>query len=140
MDDAVRRWRQRGRLFFWFETDKRQGDGWHISADTAGCDDLEEIVKLAKASKYPARFSLAPVPITDSTRRSPEGLVVSHDRSWKADHCNLRQEAGMVTLEMGADPLQALLKAAGDIRTGKGDYTFGAEDGPNRIWVWWPPR
>lgn len=119
-------------MFFWHEAARRQGDGWHMAADAAGCDDLEDLVRVAGAADFPARFTLA----------GPTGfaaLTISFDRSRPADHWRLTK-GNHATLELGQDRLDELTGVVADLRAGNGDYTFGTDDPEQRIWIWWPPR
>lgn len=134
MDEAVRRWKQRGRIFFWFEPSPRQGDGWHIAADEIGCDDLDEIIRLCREAAFPARFRVA---ITDARGRS-SFLTVSCDREWASDHWRI-QGSETPVLELGEGGLDLLSRAVIDLRRGHGDYTIGAREPDHWLWVWWPP-
>ncbi|WP_420472163.1 hypothetical protein [Brevundimonas sp. FT23042] len=130
MDEVVRRWKPKGRVYFWYEADRRQGEGWHIAADPGGCDDLEQIVSLARAAQHPARFTFA------SASAGMVGLTISFNGAWSADHWVLTDEP--VVLSLGDEGLTALLDAVSDMRKGDGDYCIGPHD--QRIWVWWPPK
>lgn len=132
MDEAVRRWKQTGRVWFWHEPDRRQGDGWHIAADAAGCDDLERIVGLAREGLHPARFTFAAAP-------GARALTISFDRHRAKDHWSLTKGEPM-HLALGPDGLDELSRLAAALRAGEGDYTIGPHDPDQRIWVWWPPR
>lgn len=135
MDEAIRRWKQKGQIFFWLEADRRQGEGWHLAADLDGCNDLDDIIRLSRSAAYPSRFEFV-VATNGGARRA---LVLSVDRSWPADHWHL--VGGEVTkLELGIERLCELEKVAADLRAQKGDYTFGPDKVGQSIWVWWPPR
>jgi hypothetical protein len=138
MDEAVRRWRQSGLIYFWFERNKRQGEGWHLAADEAGCRDIEELTTLAETSKFPARFELTPAP-TQAGSRNPKSLTVSHSKTWAAAHWRLVTGVDKVTLELGSDGLAQLRRVADETRAGEADYTIGGNDDSDRIWIWWCP-
>lgn len=132
MDEAVRRWKPRGQVFFWHDADRRQGDGWHMAADPAGCDDLDDVGRIAGAADFPSRFTLGRPP-------GFAALTISFDRSRPADHWRLTK-GDPATLELGQARLDDLSGVVADLRAGKGDYTFGPDDPEQSIWIWWPPR
>jgi hypothetical protein len=135
MDEAVRRWKQRGRIFFWFEPDARQGDGWHIAANASGCDDLDEVIRLSRAATFPARFRLAP----EARQGAATYLTISINRSWPKEHWRI--DGGNDPLfELGHDGLEMLAAAVADLRKGRGDYAIGPDEPDQRLWIWWPPR
>lgn len=138
MDEAVRRWRQTGRLYFWREPLKTQGRGWHLAADAEGLRDLGVIIALCRSAQHPARFALSLAP------SKPEGglaaLVLSHNRACAPDHWRLSVQDGGAVLELGPDRLTELEEVVGDMERGGGDYTLGGDDESQRIWIWWPPR
>jgi len=138
MEEAVRRWRQLGLIYFWFEPDKRQGDGWHLAADPTGCSDLEKLTDLARTSRYPSRFKLIPVPIPGF--RVPKEVLINYSKEWIATHWSLEARANQLVLEVGSEGLAQLGEAVANLRSGDGDYTIGGEVYAERIWVWWPPR
>ena len=135
MDEAVRRWKQTGQVYFWRESDRRQGKGWHLAADAAGCDDLEEVARLSRAATYPARFTFRAAPGQPDARE----LIISFDQSRTPDHWRLKG-TGPMTLELGPDRLEELTNVVADLRALGGDYTFGPDSVDQHIWVWWPPR
>jgi len=138
MDEAVRHWRQSGRLYFWSEARKTQGKGWHLAADADGLRDLRTIIALSRSAQHPARFALS---MTSSTLDdAPSELVLSHNRAWAPDHWVLSARRLGAVLEIGPDRLAELEAAVGDMESGHGDYTIGGDDEAQRIWIWWPPR
>lgn len=137
MDDAVRRWRQKGTIYFWFEPDKRQGNGWHLAADEHGCQDLERIIALAQAAEYSSRFKIIPTPTAG--RRNASKLILSYNVEWPSHHWSLQSSEGAVTIELGDDRLNELKSAVPDLRKRNGgDYTIGAEE-DDPVWIWWRP-
>jgi hypothetical protein len=138
MDEVVRRWRQKGTIYFWFESDTRQGQGWHLAADKAGCQDLDDVVALAKAAKHPSRFEFAPAPVSGPTQRTVSKLTLSHDARWPAEHWSVERSSG-ITWQVGAAKLDEMSSLTADLRRGQGDYSVGG-NGDQRIWVWWPPK
>ncbi len=139
MEDDVRRWRPKGTVYFWFEVDKRQGDGWHLAADALACCDLEEMVALGKASLYPARFTLPLEKIAGATRDAPTRLLVSYNASWPPGHWEIKRSGDGVLWELGAAGFDGLLAVAADLRRGEVDYSVGGEAADQRVWLWWPP-
>ena len=135
MDEAVRRWRQTGQIYFWFERERRNGDGWHLAADPSGCGDLRQIIRLAREARFPSRFVIAPTP----SASAPETLTLAHDNDWQADHWTIRTDRTSVVWELGADRLRELGDVVSDLESRDGDYAFGGEGDGQRVWVWWPP-
>ncbi|MDP1913858.1 hypothetical protein [Brevundimonas sp.] len=138
MDEAVRRWRQTGRLHFWRETLKTQGEGWHLAAEADGIRDLRAIMALCRTAQHPARFALGLS--ASKPNDGPTELVLSHNRAWAPDYWVLSVRQQGAVLEFGADRLVELEAALGDMEGGHGDYTIGGDDESQRIWIWWPPR
>lgn len=138
MDEAVRRWRQTGRLYFWREARKAQGEGWHLAADADGLRDLGAAIALCRSAQHPARFALSTTP--SNPNAGPAELVLSYNRTWVPGHWGLSTQAGDAVLEFGTDRLNELEGAVGDMERGDGDYTIGGDDEAQRIWIWWPPR
>jgi hypothetical protein len=138
MDEAVRRWRQSGRVYFWLEARKTQGKGWHLAADAEGLRDLSAIIALCRSAQHPARFAL-----NVKSSGQDDGLaelVLSYNRVWAPDHWTLSATGRGVVLDIGPDRLAELEAAVGDMEGGRGDYTIGGDDEVQRIWIWWPPR
>ncbi|GLS02427.1 hypothetical protein GCM10007859_24510 [Brevundimonas denitrificans] len=138
MDEAVRCWRQTGRLYFWREARKTQGEGWHLAAEADGLRDLRAIITLCRSALHPARFALG-VP-SSSQNVGPAELVLSHNQTWAPDHWILSPRGLSAVLELGSDRLTELEAAIGDMEGGRGDFTIGGEEEAERIWIWWPPR
>jgi hypothetical protein len=134
LDEAVRRWRQTGAIYFWIESDKRQGGGWHFAADERGKDDIDTLVGLAKNARFPSRFTLTPDPVSGPTRRSARKVTLSHNAKWAPSHWNLHEIDGALTIELGSSRLAELSAVVADLRKGGADYTFGGEPA---IWAWW---
>ncbi|MDQ3124566.1 MAG: hypothetical protein M3Q74_03060 [Pseudomonadota bacterium] len=138
MDEAVRHWRQSGRLYFWSEARKTQGKGWHLAADAQGLRDLRAIIALCRSAQHPARFALS---VTSSGQNDgPAELVLSHNRAWAPDHWELSAQRLGAVLEIGSDRLAEFEAAVGDMEGGRGDYTIGGDNEGQRIWIWWPLR
>lgn len=139
MDETVKRWWPRGAFYFWFEPDKRQGDGWHFAGDEAACADLEELVGLAKASRFPARFTIPIKMSVSASGQAPAKLIISYDARWQPDHWKISRIEDEVLWEMGPTKFDALLGASADMKRGAVDYVLGGEDEGERVWLWWPP-
>ena len=139
MQDDVRRWRPEGRVYFWFETDKRQGDGWHLAADEAGCRDLEALVALGKASPYPARFSLPLGTVSGVKGEAVTRLLIACNADWLPDHWQITRQGKDVIWELGMGHLEGLLGVAADLRRGELDHAIGGDAADQRVWLWWPP-
>lgn len=139
MEEVVRRWRPKGAVYFWFELDKRQGDGWHLAADAMACADLEELVALAKASPFPARFTLPLEQIAGAAGDAPAQLFVSYDASWPPEHWRIIRNGRDIVWELGSVKIEGLRAAAADLRRGEVDYVVGGEEADQRVWLWWPP-
>ncbi|RYD69795.1 MAG: hypothetical protein EOP84_27780 [Verrucomicrobiaceae bacterium] len=140
MEEVVRRWRPKGAVYFWFEVDKRQGDGWHLAADAIACADLEELVALAKASPFPARFTLPLRHVAGASGDAPAELLVCYDARWPPEHWRIIRNGRTVLWELGSTKLGELQGAAGDLRRGEVDYVLGGEEADQRVWSWWPPE
>ena len=138
MDEAVRRWRQTGRVYFWREARKTQGKGWHLAAEANGLHDLRAIIALCRSAQHPARFALS---VTASKQTDgPAELVLSHNRTWGPDHWVLSVRGRVAVLEFGPDRLAELEAAVRDMESGDGDYPIGGDDEAQRVWIWWLPR
>jgi hypothetical protein len=136
MDEAVRRWRQTGRIYFWEESDRRQGDGWHFAADEKGGDDIATLVSLAKNARFPSRFALTPHLVFGPTRRSARKVMLSHNAKWLSNHWVVHEANGALTIELGSSRLDELGAVVAGLRKGEADYTFGGEP---LVWAWWTP-
>ncbi|MFN3538103.1 MAG: hypothetical protein ACK4Y4_11705 [Brevundimonas sp.] len=139
MHADIRRWRPKGVIHFWFEADKRQGDGWHLAADAQACHDLDELVELGKASPYPARFSIPLGNVTGAVGKAPSKLLIAYNASWSPDHWIIKQNGDEVLWELGATSFECLRGVAADLRRGKLDYALGGNEADQRVWLWWPP-
>jgi hypothetical protein len=140
VDEEVRRWRQKGKIHFWFEKDKRQGAGWHLAADEVGCQDLDDIISLCRTAGFPPRFNITPSARPDAPANTNSTLVISYNTTWPEQHWLLGQSGTLITLEIGTARLDELSAAVGDMRRGEGDYAIGGDDDAQVIWIWWLPK
>lgn len=125
MDEAVRRWRQKGNVYFWFEHDGGQGFGWHLAADEPGCASLNELAELALTAEFPSRFNVNPSKGRGSQPRMVSKLTISHDRDWPATHWNLHERDDRVVMELGRQRLVEFQKMLSRLADGRfNDMTF----------------
>ena len=138
MDEAVRRWRQKATLQFWFEQNKRQGGGWHIATNAEGCRELEDVFEMAQQAKYPSRFTFALKAVASQTAKCPEKLVLSYNRDWPPDHWALALGGDTVELEVGTDRFVDLRSILDLLRKEQFDYWHPIRGTDQGLWVWWP--
>ena len=137
MDEAVRRWRQKGNVYFWFENDKRQGFGWHLATDELGCASLNEITELALTAKFPSRFNIALTTGRGSNPRTVAKLGISHNPDWPGTCWNLREQEEGVALELGTQRLVQFQQMLPSLHGGRfNDVTFPDEiEFQYAIWI-----
>jgi hypothetical protein len=136
MDEAVRRWRQKGNVYFWFENDKGQGFGWQLAADELGCASLNEITELALTAKFPSRFNIAISKGRGSNPRAVATLAISHNRVWPDTCWRLRENKEGVALELGAQRLIEFQQMLPKLQKGWfNDITFPPDAADDAIWI-----
>lgn len=137
-DTSVTRWKQSGQVAMW-RSDQR--DNWSLSADSAGCDSLNELLNLVIKAQWSSSV-IVKLALPKQTAFGPskqlqtvESFTLSFPKeSVNSDHWEFEIEENL-TLELGSGRIIELLGAIEDIRNGKGDYSIGPSRNP--LWIWW---
>ncbi|MBB5884906.1 hypothetical protein DYQ93_03355 [Xanthomonas sp. LMG 8992] len=139
------RWTQSGRISLWrYLENERNYPGWHLNADSAGCQSLLTLLDALAADGVGSRTLLITAPSkaelgVPNNRRglaawvAPEKLRLT--LSTTDDHWSFPVDAEPAALEIGSGWLAALREGIAGIAKGRGDYAIGK--GNHRLWFWW---
>ena len=142
-------WKQTGNVSLWRYTgNERNYPGWHLTADTAGCESLIALLDALAADGIPASRAVEITPPSkaqlgvpnnksgSAAWRSPSKLRVTFS-SDPADW-SFPPDLEPAVLAVGSDRLAELREGISGIPHGRGDYSIGsAGNGSSRLWFWW---
>jgi hypothetical protein len=144
---------EQGRIYFWRYQETRKGwEGWHMTADAAGCGSLvaaiDQLLAADAGSSRPFPI-LAPTPAilaVPNNRRVPAVApkrfsIIFRNGEEQSRYWEIHESEGTLVLSLGAARLHELRTAIEDVAKGGGDYAVGA-DGKRRpsdqcLWFWW---
>jgi hypothetical protein len=125
----------------------RSYQGWHLSADDAGCRSLLDLAAVLSTSPtgacrtisvtQPSQRLLAVVNCNSPAMDSIPKLRISH--SAMHEDWSLVAEREHVALTLGETWRLRLLDAVEAMSRGEGDFLFGPRHPDQRIWFWWWP-
>ena len=142
-------WKQTGNVSLWRYTEnERNYPGWHLTADTAGCDSLIALLDALVSDGIPAFRAVEITPLSKAQLgvpnnksglaawRSPGKLRVtfsSDPAEW-----SFPPDLEPAVLAIGSDWLAPLQEGISGIPHGRGDCSIGfAGNGSSRLWFWW---
>jgi len=140
-------WKQSGRISLWrYTQNERNFPGWHLNADTAGCQSLLALLEALAADGFGSRT----VSLTGPTRSQlgvPNNLSgqapwVAPDRlrvmlAANPDEWSFPQQLDPAVLTVGSAWLAQLREGIAGIPNGRGDYSIGERKGSLPLWFWW---
>ncbi|MCH9648644.1 MAG: hypothetical protein K0U98_10420 [Deltaproteobacteria bacterium] len=153
-DPKVARWKQRGKVALWrYRDNVGNYSGFHMTADTTGCESLLELFRLMLEADYSSAQSIRLIPPTEGMLSVPNNRGGSArwrtSRVWtirypksrvSPDHWELSVAERTCNLVTGRSLLEDLRKGVEDIQRGEGDYSIesGREQESNHpLWFWW---
>ena len=138
-------WKQRGAISLWRYTEnERNYPGWHLSANSAGCESLIALIEVLSADGAGATRSVKLMPPTPAILgvpnnkhgtakfKAPEKLRISF--SGVSDHWLFPQQLEPAELSFGHDWIARLRNGLAGIPNGIGDFSIGGEF---PLWFWW---
>jgi hypothetical protein len=136
-----------GRICLWrYREHTRNYPGFHLSADTKGCEQLLKLLGGLAKVRAPQIATVTLDPVTASVLAVPNNrdAAVSAFRYWDliADprfdperfHFTVMNDR--VRSELSSVQIESIAAGVSDIREGRGDYAIGDED-EQQLWFWW---
>lgn len=132
-------WKQRGNIYVWrYDKNPRNYYGWHLTADSMGCESLIELllefmpsesgffrtIRLAKPTHNQYRVPGCKNKIVAETK-----LVMS--KSDISEDWDISNSEGKLKIHLGTDQIEKFVSGVNDVKNGKGDYSI------NGLWFWW---
>lgn len=149
MEQQLSSWRQTGRVSIWrYLKAPRRYDGWHFSADRAGCQSLLDLLALLAETTEPAHRTLS---LTDPASVGSDQIFWAHDEQvvparklrlqWPRDEAGslLHPVDDVLTMSLTKESLADFADAVADVRNDKADFGVGFGNPPQIINFWhWP--
>lgn len=150
--------KQSGQIFLWrYKDNVRNYPGWHLCADSQGCEFLLEVLNAFNKSQeksFLVAISNPPskvlsVPNNQGGRakwQSPKELKLSFDSDANATELwDFSFNNNLSILKFGSKGIKELKKGIQDVTNGQGDYSIGGYDSESNeestcLWFWWYPK
>jgi hypothetical protein len=149
MRNQVNDWVQEGRLYVWRYAHPGRGfDGWHFTADPAGCRSLRSLLDRMHAGE-PCHRTLRLERVTDAVLSVPtygrkadgnfEKLRIEYVPGF--DELRLTPEDTALTMTIGDRRLRRFTAAMAQVEVGVGDFAISPsnEKRSRNWWFWWLP-
>lgn len=147
MTTGVADWKQAGNLYIWrYATPGRSRQGWHFSADPAGCASMVDLINRMVREASSRHRTLQLGAVTSAIWGLPSFGPPKPDKFDKLridyrpelEALNLGEIEGRLTLRLGAPGAIALKAAFTDLGIGLNDFAIATsgEKHADRWWFW----
>lgn len=140
------RWRQEGRLSLWrYVGANRSYQGWHCSADAAGCQSLLALLS-AFQEQSPSPYRTISLALPSPNLLAVPGRMFSGAEpitklrlayACSPTEWQLAASSDVASLTIGEHWRAKLYEATTALSAGDGDFRIGPEDRKQGLWFWW---
>jgi hypothetical protein len=141
----IEQWNNRGRVSVWhYEGFPRNYHGYHLNADSGGCEFLKGLAGRFRSSCFPAGKSFKLAAPTAPQLRVPGCCVkcvpavrleLRYMPDAPEDHWLLEDREGHLLIEMGLSKLAEFERGIDDILRRTGDWAIHGNS--RSLWFWW---
>jgi hypothetical protein len=151
-DPSVEKWKQDGKLYVWKYRDASPNySGWHMSADSKGCETLLDLLDRMLSAKWPSKKNLiitrpgktelAAPNVRGGAAKviSPSNLTLAYPKGqvdgkyWSLDFLKPN-----LSLRLGLAKVGQLLESVRAMSEGQGDFCIGPDEKTqgSLLWFW----